>query len=256
VLCRFKADPDRIFLTDGASVGVRMCLNALIRDRNDAVLVPVPQYPLYSASVALYDGAFEGYLLDEAHGWSMDVAELQKTVDDAKAAGRHVRGLVFINPGNPTGQCLTQANLEDLIKFCCKNEIVLMADEVYQPNIYQDEKPFVSARCAPCCSCHRCGRAGMCASMHAWASAAQSLPCPVHGKTSKIKLDSRQLGHVRGARRKAALEMGEPYASGLELISFHTVSKGVYGECGLRGGYFEALNIHDGAPPPSSDLAC
>lgn len=44
--------------------------------------------------------------------------------------------------------------------------------------------------------------------------------------------------------RKVALEMGEPYASGLELISFHTVSKGVYGECGLRGGYFECLNIH------------
>ena len=43
-------------------------------------------------------------------------------------------------------QCLTKENLQDLINFCVKNEIVLMADEVYQPNIYQDEKPFISAR--------------------------------------------------------------------------------------------------------------
>ena len=144
--CRHKADPNRIFLTDGASVGVRMCLNALIRDARDAVLVPVPQYPLYSASIALYNGTFEGYLLDEDHGWSMDTQELQKKVDDAEQEGRAVRGLVFINPGNPTGQCLSRDNLEELIKFCVKNKVVLMADEVYQPNIYQDEKPFLSAR--------------------------------------------------------------------------------------------------------------
>lgn len=185
------ANPDNIFMTDGASVGVRMCLNSLIRDDRDAVLVPVPQYPLYSASIALYNGSFTGYYLNEESGWSMDMHNLQETVDKAKAAGKMVRGLVFINPGNPTGQCLTEANLQDLIKFAVKNQIVLMADEVYQPNIYQDEKPFVSAR-------------------------------------------------------KVALDMGEPYASALELISFHTVSKGVLGECGLRGGYFEALNLHPG----------
>jgi glutamate--glyoxylate aminotransferase len=62
------------------------------------------------------------------------------------ADGKRVRALVFINPGNPTGQCLTETNLHDLIKFAVDNEIVLMADEVYQPNVYQDEKPFISAR--------------------------------------------------------------------------------------------------------------
>jgi glutamate--glyoxylate aminotransferase len=69
------------------------------------------------------------------------------------AQGKRVRGLVFINPGNPTGQCLTEANLRDLIKFAVDNEIVLMADEVHQSNIYQDEKPFVSARWALLCTC-------------------------------------------------------------------------------------------------------
>jgi glutamate--glyoxylate aminotransferase len=67
-------------------------------------------------------------------------------MDVQAAEGKRVRALVFINPGNPTGQCLTEANLHDLIKFAVDNEIVLMADEVYQPNIYQDEKPFISAR--------------------------------------------------------------------------------------------------------------
>ena len=74
---------------------------------------------------------------------------MQSKLDAAAAEGKRVRGLVFINPGNPTGQCLTRQSLEDLIKFAVDNEVVLMADEVYQPNIYQDEKPFLSARCAP-----------------------------------------------------------------------------------------------------------
>lgn len=57
-----------------------------------------------------------------------------------------VRGLVFINPGNPTGQCLAEANVRDLIDFCMKERLVLLADEVYQQNVYQDERPFVSAK--------------------------------------------------------------------------------------------------------------
>ena len=51
--------------------------------------------------------------------------------------GTNVRGMVFINPGNPTGQCLSEANLRDLVRFAHKEKVVLMADEVYQPNIYQ-----------------------------------------------------------------------------------------------------------------------
>lgn len=72
-----SVNPDHIFLTDGASVGVRMSLNALIRGPNDSIMVPVPQYPLYSASVALYNGNFVGYELDEGNGWGMDVNDLQ-----------------------------------------------------------------------------------------------------------------------------------------------------------------------------------
>eukprot|EP01025_Chloroclados_australasicus_P039239 TRINITY_DN40527_c0_g1_i1.p1 TRINITY_DN40527_c0_g1~~TRINITY_DN40527_c0_g1_i1.p1 ORF type:complete len:524 (-),score=50.45 TRINITY_DN40527_c0_g1_i1:375-1946(-) len=183
------ADPENIFLTDGASVAVRMALNAMIRDSSDGILVPIPQYPLYSASIGLYGGSLIPYFLDEKNNWSLNLQSIQSATLKARSEGKHVRGMVFINPGNPTGNCLSRDNLVELIKFAYENNIVLMADEVYQENIYQDERPFVAAR-------------------------------------------------------KVMYELGEPYASGLELLSFHTVSKGPYGECGLRGGYYEMTNIH------------
>lgn len=57
-----------------------------------------------------------------------------------------VRAMVIINPGNPTGQCLSVANLKEIIRFCYQENLVLLGDEVYQQNIYQDERPFISAR--------------------------------------------------------------------------------------------------------------
>jgi glutamate--glyoxylate aminotransferase len=128
------------------------------------------------------------YYLDEDKGWALDINELQRSIDAARAKGVCVRALVFINPGNPTGQCLSAENLQDLIRFCHTNKLVVFADEVYQENIYNPQRPFVSAR------------------------------------------------KVLGA-------MPEPYRSGTEIVSFHTVSKGAYGECGLRGGYMELHNI-------------
>lgn len=78
-----------------------------------------------------------GYFLDESKGWAMNVSELKRSVSEARADGIAVRGIVFINPGNPTGQCLSAANLQELIKFAYDEHLVLMADEVYQENIYQ-----------------------------------------------------------------------------------------------------------------------
>jgi glutamate--glyoxylate aminotransferase len=69
--------------------------------------------------------------------------------------GLQVRGLVFINPGNPTGQCLNVQDLTELIQFCYTEKLVLLADEVYQTNVYQDERPFISAR-KVCCLLQFC----------------------------------------------------------------------------------------------------
>jgi glutamate--glyoxylate aminotransferase len=183
------SNPENIFLSNGASECVRMLLNISIRGPTDGILVPVPQYPLYSASIALYGGELVGYYLNEEAGWSLDINELNKSLNEAKLKGITCRALVFINPGNPTGNCLSESNIRDLIQFCFDNHLVLCADEVYQENIYNSAHPFISAR-------------------------------------------------------KILGSMPEPVKNGLEIASFHTVSKGAYGECGLRGGYMELHNFH------------
>lgn len=190
----YPSNPELIFLTDGASKGVMLLLNALIRDRKDGILCPIPQYPLYSASIELIGGSLVPYYLDEEANWGLDIQNLRNQVIAARRKGIVVRGLVFINPGNPTGQCISEPNLQDLIQFCYKENIVMLADEVYQQNIYQDERPFLSAK-------------------------------------------------------KVLMDMGPPISKELELISYHTVSKGFWGECGQRGGYLELTNI----PPKTVD---
>lgn len=97
------SSPENIFLTDGASVGVRLALSAILRDSDDCILVPIPQYPLYSASITLYGGSLVGYYLNEKEAWGMNLKTLKETIAQMKEKGKNCRGLVFINPGNPTG---------------------------------------------------------------------------------------------------------------------------------------------------------
>jgi len=182
-------DPENIFIQNGASECARLLLQGMLRGPQDGVLVPIPQYPLYSASIQLSGGELVGYYLDEEKGWSLNIEELQKKYDEAKARGVTTRALVFINPGNPTGKCLNEDNIKELIYFAYKNNVILIADEVYMENIYNPDRPFIFTR-------------------------------------------------------KVLGEMPEPIKSGLELLSFHTASKGPYGECGLRGGYMEFHNFH------------
>ena len=92
-------DIEDLWLTDGASVGCHYLMKTLIRDENDAVLVPIPQYPLYSATLALYGGTLLPYYLQEEKGWALDVAELKSQTDKARSEGKTVRALVIINPG-------------------------------------------------------------------------------------------------------------------------------------------------------------
>ncbi|RRT51763.1 hypothetical protein B296_00029737 [Ensete ventricosum] len=100
----FPANPDDIFLTDGASPAVHMMMQLLTRSEKDGILCPIPQYPLYSASIALHGGSLVPYYLDESTGWGLEISELKKQLEDARSKGITVRALVVINPGNPTGQ--------------------------------------------------------------------------------------------------------------------------------------------------------
>ncbi|MCL7025858.1 hypothetical protein MKW94_005189 [Papaver nudicaule] len=140
----YPADPNDIFLTDGASPAVHMMMQLLISSEKDGVLCPIPQYPLYSASIALHGGSLVPYYLDEATGWGLEVSELKKQLEDAKSKGITVRSLVVINPGNPTGQVLAEENQRAIVEFCKKENLVLLADEVYQENVYVEDKSFHS----------------------------------------------------------------------------------------------------------------
>mmetsp|Transcript_1375 Transcript_1375/g.1855 ORF Transcript_1375/g.1855 Transcript_1375/m.1855 type:complete len:531 (+) Transcript_1375:91-1683(+) len=184
------ADPESIFLTNGASAGITMILTALIAHNKCGIMIPIPQYPLYSATIDLLQGQKVGYYLEEENGWSLNVKELERAYEDAKRKGIDIRGLVAINPGNPSGAVLTRENLHDVVNFCSKHNIVLLADEVYQENVYEDNAEFISCK-------------------------------------------------------RAAHEMGllEPDNNKIELVSFHSTSKGVFGECGRRGGYMELVGF-------------
>ncbi|KAL6585243.1 Alanine--glyoxylate aminotransferase 2, mitochondrial [Orobanche minor] len=179
----FPADPNDIFLTDGASPAVHMMMQLLIRSKNDGILCPIPQYPLYSASIALHGGTLVPYYLDEATGWGLEISDLKNQLECARSKGISVRALVVINPGNPTGQVLAEDNQKQIVDFCKQEGLVLLADEVYQENIYVPDKQFHS-----------------------------------------FKKVSRSMGY------------GE---KDISLVSFQSVSKGYYGECGKRGGYME-----------------
>ncbi|KAL9235525.1 hypothetical protein vseg_010276 [Gypsophila vaccaria] len=179
----FPANANDIFLTDGASPGVHMMMQLLLRSEQDGILCPIPQYPLYSASIALHGGTLVPYYLDEATGWGLEISDLRKQLDDARSKGITVRALVVINPGNPTGQVLAEDNQKQIVEFCKKEGLVLLADEVYQENVYVPDKQFHS-----------------------------------------FKKIARACGYQE---------------NDLPLVSFQSVSKGYYGECGKRGGYME-----------------
>lgn len=139
------ASAEDIFLTDGASAGVKMMLNLLLRPgARDGVLIPIPQYPLYTASLTLFSGECVRYYLDEGKGWGLAKEELARSYDEAVASGITPRSLVVINPGNPTGQVLDEAGMRDIVAFCEERNLLLMADEVYQENVYAAGKTFRS----------------------------------------------------------------------------------------------------------------
>eukprot|EP01017_Pseudomicrothorax_dubius_P004341 TRINITY_DN1084_c0_g1_i1.p1 TRINITY_DN1084_c0_g1~~TRINITY_DN1084_c0_g1_i1.p1 ORF type:complete len:519 (-),score=144.01 TRINITY_DN1084_c0_g1_i1:45-1601(-) len=138
------ASKDLIIQSDGASKGIQAVLSALITRPEDGIMIPIPQYPLYTALITYMNGREVPYYLDEAKGWSVSAAELEASVKKARENGTNVRGMVIINPGNPTGQVLDEASIQTIVKFAYENKIVLLADEVYQENIYKAGKKFHS----------------------------------------------------------------------------------------------------------------
>ncbi len=141
---RIPSNKNHIFLTDGASKGVQNVILSLLRNPNDGILIPIPQYPLYSATLTLYGGHQIPYYLDETHEWSLNEKNLETSISEAKKNGIHPVAIAVINPGNPTGAVLTEENIQMIIRFAKKYNLAILADEVYQDNIYEKNHPFHS----------------------------------------------------------------------------------------------------------------
>jgi len=139
-----EADPDSIYLTDGASKGVQAALRMLIAGPQDGIMVPIPQYPLYSATITLYEGKQVNYYLDEHNDWKLSRQMLDESLAEARRYGVRVKGIVVINPGNPTGSVLDAANIAMVVDFAREHGLAILADEVYQDNVYRPGDRFTS----------------------------------------------------------------------------------------------------------------
>jgi aspartate/methionine/tyrosine aminotransferase len=138
------ADPESIFLGDGASKTVQLALRTLISSPADGIMVPIPQYPLYSATITLYGGKQVPYFLDEDHDWRVSRELLDKAFIDAVRKGIKVKAICVLNPGNPTGAVLDHENIGMIIDFARSHDLSILTDEVYQEDVYITDFRFYS----------------------------------------------------------------------------------------------------------------
>ncbi|GAB1481488.1 pyridoxal phosphate-dependent aminotransferase [Treponema sp.] len=122
---------DDIFLGNGVSELIVLALQGLL-NAGDEVLVPAPDYPLWTAAVNLAGGRAVHYRCDEGSDWFPDLADLRSKLSDKTVA------IVVINPNNPTGAVYDRRILEDIVQVARENELILFADEIYDKIIYDD----------------------------------------------------------------------------------------------------------------------
>ena len=144
---QLDSDWQNIVLTTGASEGAKGILSFLNTGATDGtptgVMVPIPQYPLYSATLTELGMNLISYYLDEQNQWALSIEELERALNQSKSVCKP-KAIVVINPGNPTGSVLTRPNIEDIIKFAKRNNLLIIADEVYQHNIWGADSQFHS----------------------------------------------------------------------------------------------------------------
>ncbi|KAI1088262.1 PLP-dependent transferase [Rostrohypoxylon terebratum] len=185
----FAADPSHIYLSAGASSGVNTLLHIICASPSTGILVPIPQYPLYTASLSVLNSTCVPYYLDELAQWGTSLATIKESYNKAKGDGIDVRAIVIINPGNPTGASLSEEDVRHVLEFAAQERLVVLADEVYQTNVFIGK-------------------------FHSFRQVLLTLQKEHPGKYDNV-----------------------------ELASLHSISKGMVGECGHRGGYFELIGF-------------
>jgi alanine-synthesizing transaminase len=120
---------DDIYLGNGASELIVMSLNALL-DSGDEILVPAPDYPLWTAAVSLSGGRPVHYRCDEGADWTPDIDDMRAKI------GPNTRGIVVINPNNPTGALYPPALLMEIVELERQHQLIVFADEIYDKTLY------------------------------------------------------------------------------------------------------------------------
>jgi alanine-synthesizing transaminase len=118
-----------IYLGNGVSELIVMAMNALLNE-GDEVLVPAPDYPLWTAAVSLSSGTPRHYLCDEASGWLPDMADIRAKITS------NTRAIVIINPNNPTGALYPDSVLSEIVAIAREHDLIIYADEVYDKVLY------------------------------------------------------------------------------------------------------------------------
>ena len=117
-------NPHHIYIATGASEAIELALTALL-DPGDELLVPSPGYPLYTALLSKLSAKGVAYQLDEDNGWQPDVADMERLITP------RTKGLVIINPNNPTGSIATTETLDEVVALAKAHNLLLLSDEIY-----------------------------------------------------------------------------------------------------------------------------
>jgi alanine-synthesizing transaminase len=134
-------DIDDIFLGNGVSELIVMSMQALLNN-DDEMLIPAPDYPLWTAAVSLSGGKPIHYLCDEENNWEPDIEDMERKIT------ARTRGIVVINPNNPTGAVYSTETLLKIIELARKHKLIIFADEIYDKIIYDDVKHVALASLA------------------------------------------------------------------------------------------------------------
>ncbi|MDV7212420.1 pyridoxal phosphate-dependent aminotransferase [Azotobacter beijerinckii] len=131
-----------IYLGNGVSELIVMVLQALLNN-GDEVLIPAPDYPLWTAATSLAGGKAVHYLCDEQSNWYPDIADMKAKIT------RNTKALLLINPNNPTGAVYPKEVLEEIVEVARQNNLVIFSDEIYDKILYDDAQHISTASLAP-----------------------------------------------------------------------------------------------------------
>jgi len=122
---------DDVYLGNGVSELITMVLQAFVDDGNE-ILVPAPDYPLWTGAVTLSGGTPVHYLCDEQNGWAPDLADIEAKITE------NTQALVLINPNNPTGAVYDEQTVKGLVDIARRHDLVLFSDEIYEKILFGD----------------------------------------------------------------------------------------------------------------------